>query len=134
MWILLRGWSVTGDGAADRRLTAEDLARQRALRAAVLIDAIRCLLGVASRRDSRSRRNAVRWILSRDTRSPFSFHNVCDSLSFEPSRIRRFLLAPALGVEMDDRLALVVDDPTRPVRRPRRDRVRYVVLQGGRKA
>jgi hypothetical protein len=134
VWILLHRGRVTGDGSADRRLTAEDLARQRALRAAVLIDASGCLLGVAGRRDARSRRDAVRWILSRDTRSPFSFHNVCDSLGFEPSRIRRFLLAPALGVDVDDRLALVVGDATHPVRRPRRDRARYVVLQGGRRA
>ena len=118
----------------ERTLTAEDLARQRALRAAVLIDAIRCMVGTAGRREGRSRRNAVRWVLSRDTRSPFSFDNVCESLGFQPARIRRLLLGPALGVETGARLRLAVDGASRPVRRPRRDQVRYVVLQGGRKA
>ena len=115
-------------------LTAEDLARQRALRAAVLIDAVRCLVGVAGHRDRRSRQNAVRWILSRDTRSPFSFINVCESLGFEPTRIRRLLIGPALGTESDARLLLAAGSGGGIVRRPRRDQARYVVLQGGRRA
>jgi hypothetical protein len=112
-------------------LTAESLARERALRAAVLIDAIRCLVG-AGGRERRSRQAAMRWITSRDDRSPFSFANVCESLGFEPGRIRRLLLAPTPGFEFASELALGARRVGQ-VRRPRRDRARYVVLQGGRK-
>ena len=119
-------------GVTDRVLTAEDLARQRALRAAVLIDAVRCLLGVAGHRERRSRQNALRWVLSRDIRAPFSFINVCETLGFEPSRIRRMLLGPVLGVDTEVRLTLTTPGGG-VVRRPRRDHVRYVV-QGRRRA
>ena len=139
MWNLLRPIDVSQDGGPARTLTAETvtaetLARERALRAAVLIDAIRCLVGAGGGRERRSRQTAMRWILSRDDRSPFSFHNVCDSLGFEPSRIRRLLLAPTLGLEFQfpSELSLGVRRVGQ-VRRPRRDRVRYVVLQGGRR-
>jgi hypothetical protein len=125
---------VGSDGSSSRLLTAEDLARQRALRAAVLIDAVRCVVGVAVHRDRRSRQSAVRWILSRDTRSPFSFYNVCESLGFEPVRIRRLLVGPALGLDTDVRLKLEAATSGALVRRPRRDQPRYVVLQGGRRA
>ena len=114
-------------------MTSERLARERALRAAVLIDAIRCLVGAGGGRERRSRQTAMRWILSRDDRSPFSFINICDSLGFEASRIRRQLLAPTLGMEFPSEIALGVRRVGQ-VRRPRRDRARYVVLQGGRKS
>ena len=113
-------------------VTAETLARERALRAAVLIDAIRCLVGAGGGRERRSRQTAMRWVTSRDDRSPFSFNNVCESLGFEPGRIRRLLLAPTLGFEFPFDLGLGVRRVGQ-VRRPRRDRARYVVLQGGRK-
>jgi len=139
VWNLLRLVHVNQDGGPARTLTAdtvtaERLARERALRAAVLIDAIRCLVGAGGGRERRSRQTAMRWILSRDDRSAFSFHNVCDSLGFEPSRIRRLLLAPTLGLEFEfpSELSLGVRRVGQ-VRRPRRDRVRYVVLQGGRR-
>src|SRR5438477_10200283 len=107
------------------------LTRERALRAAVLIDAIRCLLGVSGIREGRSRQTAMRWVLSRDTHSPFSFHNICESLGFDPTRVRRLLLGPELGLAAGSGLPLgILDGPH--VRRPRRDRLRYVVLQGGR--
>jgi len=109
--------------------TPEALTRERALRAAVLIDAIRCLVGSTGLRECQSRQAAVRWVTSRDLRSPFSFQNVCESLGFESSRVRRVLLGPSLGIDVS---ALGVTAPTRPVRRPRRDRLRYVVLKGGR--
>lgn len=120
---------------ANQPWAAEALARQRALRAAVLIDAIRCLIGVAGTRERRSRQTALRWILSRDSKSPFSFHNVCECLGFEPSRVRRLLLTPSITSDGVPRL--VIDGArarTRGVRRPRRSPVRYVVLEGGRKA
>jgi hypothetical protein len=120
---------------ANQPWVAEALERQRALRAAVLIDAIRCLIGAAGTRERRSRQTALRWILSRDTKSPFSFNNVCECLGFEPSRIRRLLLTPSIASDGVPRL--VIDGTrarTRGVRRPRRSPVRYVVLEGGRKA
>ncbi len=112
-------------------LTAETLARERALRAAVLIDAIRCLLGVSGIRERRSRQTAMRWVLSRDTRSPFSFYNICESLGFEPRRVRTLLLGSGLGVNAGPGLPLAFMDGPH-VRRPRRDRARYVIFQGRR--
>ena len=117
--------------------TAESLTRQRALRAAVLIDAIRCLVGAAGTRERRARQSALRWILSRDGMAPFSFHNVCETLGLDPSRLRRSLLEPAFGADGVPRIALGgerVEAPfgRPPMRRPRRHRARYVVLDGGR--
>jgi hypothetical protein len=127
----------TEDGIDIDVWTSEALARQRALRAAVLIDAIRCLVGAAGVRERRARQSALRWILSRDAMAPFSFHNVCETLGLDPSRLRRSLLEPALGADGVSRLALGGEHPGRlsgrlPMRRPRRDRSRYVVLDGGR--
>ena len=108
----------------------EVLSRERALRAAILIDAVRCLVGVPGGRDRRARRAAARWVLSRDMRFAFSFYNVCDSLGFDPSRVRRLLLMPCL--ESDDGAPLsVAERRGGTVRRPRRDPARYVVLDGG---
>jgi hypothetical protein len=81
---------------ADRPvLTAEDLLRERALRAAVLIDAVRCLVGLAG---DYERRMAVRWVVRRDD-APFSFGNVCDALGLPSRPIRRMLLEPTLGLD-----------------------------------
>ena len=126
---------MSQEGAPARKiendgLTTETLARERALRAAVLIDAVRCLLGVSGIRERRSRQTAMRWVLSHDTRSPFSFHNICESLGFEPTRVRRLLLGPGLGITAEPGPPLaVLQGPF--VRRPRRDRARYVVFHGG---
>ena len=98
----------------------------------MLIDAVRCLLGVAGHRERRSRQNALRWVLSRDVRAPFSFNNVCDTLGYEPTRIRQMLLGPALGLDTDVRVTLTTAGGG-VVRRPRRDHIRYVV-QGRRRA
>ena len=116
--------------------TAESLARQRALRAAVLIDAIRCLVGAAGTRERRARQSALRWLLSRDTQAPFSFHNVCEVLGLDASRLRRSLLEPAFGADGVPRIALGGEQPRGPsgrlpMRRPRRDRARYVGLERG---
>jgi hypothetical protein len=108
----------------------EILSRQRALRAAILIDAVRCLIGVPGGRDRRARRAASRWVLSRDTKFPFSFHNVCESLGFDPSRVRRLLLMPCLEADGGPELA-IGQKRGGMVRRPRRDPGRYVVLNGG---
>ena len=72
-------------------LTAEDLLRERALRAAVLIDAVRCLLGLAGDREQRM---ALRWVVIRDE-APVSFGNVCETLGLSPRLVRRMMLDPA---------------------------------------
>ena len=108
----------------------EVLSRERALRAAILIDAVRCLVGVPGGRDRRARRAAARWVLSRDTRFPFSFYNVCESLGFDPGRVRRLLLMPCLESDGGAPLS-VAERRGGTVRRPRRDPARYIVLDGG---
>ena len=113
--------------------TAESIARQRALRAAVLIDAIRCLVGAARMRERRARQSALLWILSRDAKAPFSFNNVCEALGLDPSRLRRSLLEPAFGADSVPRVALGGERPGGTsgrlvMRRPQRDRSRYIVL------
>jgi hypothetical protein len=116
----------------------EALIRERSLRAAVLIDAVRCIMGVAGTHDRKARQTAMRWVMSYDVRAPFSFHNVCESLGFNPSRVRRAVLA-ATTPEDASRLARGLDmlDPAPhrvTVRRPGRTRLRYAVLRGGRRA
>ena len=118
--------------------TTERLVRERSLRAAVLIDAVRCVLGGSGAHDSKARQAAIRWVMSHDARAPFSFHNVCESLGFNPSRVRRSVLA-AITPGDASRLALGLDmlDPAPhrvAVRRPGRTRLRYAVLRGGRRA
>jgi hypothetical protein len=92
-------------GAA--RVTPADLrfARERALRAAVLLDAVRCLELEPGTRGDRAglARQAWRWVRSRDVRAPFSFHNVCESLGLDPSRLRRRLLTRWLPQGMQER-------------------------------
>jgi hypothetical protein len=115
--------------------TEESIARQRALRAAVLIDAIRCLVGAARIREHPARQPALRWILSRDVKAPFSFNNVCEALGLDPSRLRRSLLGPAFGAHGVPRIALGRERRAGTsgylaIRRPRRDRSRYIVLDG----
>ena len=106
--------------AVDRVVpTAENLLRERALRAAVLIDAVRCLVGLAG---DRERRRAVRWVLRRDD-APFSFGNVCDALGLPARPIRRMMLDPTLGLDTQTfRTSLAYNCPRR---------VGYVVQQAG---
>jgi hypothetical protein len=115
------------DGEADG-LTAERLIRQRALRAAILIDAVRCVMGVPGTHEPGTRRAAMRWVLSRDGGAPFSFHNVCESLGFDPNRIREVLMTPFAGSDRPLRIAVRRKrwsaSPRAWVRRPRRDRAR----------
>jgi len=131
-----QGTARTQDGEGLDLWTAESLARQRALRAAVLIDAIRCLVGAAGMRERRARQSALRWILNRDAKPPFSFGNVCEALGLDPSRLRRSLLEPAFGADGVAHIVLGGERPGGagrvPMRRPRRDRARYIVIDGGR--
>ena len=115
--------------------TAESIVRQRALRAAVLIDAIRCLVAAARMRKRPARQPELRWILSRDAKAPFSFNNVCEALGLDPSRLRRSLLGPAFGADGVPPIALGGERRTGTsgylaIRRPRRDRSRYIVPDG----
>jgi len=124
------------DGDDVDHWTTERLARERALRAAVLIDAVRCLVGAGGVRERRARQSALRWLLSRDTQAPFSFYNVCEALGLDPSRLRRALLEPAFGVDGVPHIVLggeLAPGASRrlPVRGPRRDRARYVGLHRG---
>ena len=126
----------TADGEDVDHWTAERIARQRALRAAVLIDAIRCLVGAGGTRERRARQSALRWLLSRDTQAPFSYQNVCEALGLDPSRLRRSVLEPAFGADGVPRIAFGGERPRGPygrlaMRRPRRDRARYVGLERG---
>lgn len=109
---------------------AETLSRQRALRAAVLIDALRCLRGAPGAYDRGTRQAAYRWVMSHDTRGPFSFINVCEVLGFDASRLRRSLFQPMFGtVAVDESTRISVQRSVMPlsrsVRRPRRTRLRY---------
>jgi hypothetical protein len=73
------------------------LLRERALRFAILMDAIRCLAGTpGGRRRDRLvlARRAEVWVRRRDTRWPFSFDNVCDALNIDAERMRTYLLSP----------------------------------------
>ncbi len=126
---------INGAGLDFDGLTAERLVRQRALRAAILIDAVRCVMGAPGTHEPGTRRAAVRWVISRDTTAPFSFHNVCESLGFDPSRIRDVLMTPFAGTERPLRIAVRRKrwsaSPRAWVRRPRRDRLRGRAEAGG---
>ena len=115
-------------------LTAERLIRQRALRAAILIDAVRCVMGAPGTHEPGTRRGAMRWVLSRDTSAPFSFHNVCESLGFDPTR--EVLMTPFAGSDRPLRIAVRRKrwsaSPRAWVRRPRRDRSRARAEAAGR--
>ena len=95
---------------------AERIDRQLALRTAVLIDAIRCLIEPHSNR-SFEREASLRWIRSRDVKAPFSFTNVCESLSFNPPRVRQVLLSWAMGTRAPT-LAIRRRSVARPGLRP----------------
>ena len=122
---------MTGTDAVGCAWTAESISRQRAIRAAVLIEAIRCLVGAAQMRERPARQSARRWIVSRDIRAPYSFNNVCEALCLDPSLLRRSLLDPAFGADGVPWIAL---DQARPagmsghpsIRRPIRKHSRYI--------
>ena len=126
---------MTGTDAAGFAWTAENISRQRAIRAAVLIEAIRCLVGAARMRERPARQSARHWILSRDTNAPYSFNNVCEALCLDPSRLRRSLLNPVFGANDVPRIALSQARPAgtsghRPIRRPIRKHSRYIRRDG----
>ena len=126
---------MTGIDAAGRALTAESISRQRAIRAAVLIEAIRCLVGAARMHERPACQSARHWIGSCDTKAPYSFNNVCEALALDPSRLRRSLLDPAFGASGVPRIAVGQARPAgtsgdRSIRRPIRKRSRYISRNG----
>jgi len=69
----------------------EVLLRELRLRAAVLVDAIRCLEPSPDAYQRKLTRHARRWFLNTEANQPFSFVGICDALGLEPARIRRTL-------------------------------------------
>src|SRR3989304_2204236 len=61
----------------------------------VLADAIECFQRYADATDGKSRalyNDAAAWISNRDTASPFSFENICETLRLNPSYLRLGLM------------------------------------------
>lgn len=68
------------------------ISAEKELMLAILADAIDCLWKYAGAQDGRSMRlfrDARLWLLADDPKEMFSFVNVCDALSLDPSYIRR---------------------------------------------
>lgn len=81
----------------DRSLGLEEVSGERALMLAVLEDGIRCYQEHLHSSRVRARlqaRQAERWIRSDDWEWPFSFNNICESLSIQPQTLRDKLLQP----------------------------------------
>ena len=82
----------------------EEVSGERALMLAVLEDGIRCFQEHLHSPRVRARlraRQAERWIRSEDCDWPFSFNNICDSLSIEPEPLRSKLLE--IGTRTENR-------------------------------
>ena len=96
----------------------EALLRELRLRAAVLIDAIRCLEPSDDPYQRKLNRHARKWFQNGDPDLPFSFVGICDALGLDPGRIRRTLRPLLFG-----------DEPVRRLERrmPVRDRARGAV-------
>ena len=79
---------------------------ERALMRAVLVDAIRCLVGEVSPVTERLRlcTQARAWVSSHDEQWPFSFENVCAALDLQTARFRKLLLSPPAALRRVSRL------------------------------
>ncbi len=81
----------------DQRPGMEHVSGEKALMLAVLEDGIRCFQEHLKNPRVRPRllaRQAEKWIRSSDWDWPFSFNNVCESLSLNPDCLRSRLLEP----------------------------------------
>ncbi len=81
----------------DRPAGLEEVSGERALMLAVLEDGIRCFQEHIQSPHVRPRllaRQAEKWIRSQDWDWPFSFNNVCESLSLDPDSLRAAILRP----------------------------------------
>ncbi|MBY0278162.1 hypothetical protein K2Z84_22740 [Candidatus Binatia bacterium] len=86
----------------DQRNGLEQAAGEKALMLAVLEDGIRCFQEHLKNPRVRPRllaRQAEKWIRSADWDWPFSFNNVCESLSLNPECLRNRLLTPRASGE-----------------------------------
>jgi len=86
----------------DQRNGLEQAAGEKALMLAVLEDGIRCFQEHLKNPRVRPRllaRQAEKWIRSADWDWPFSFNNVCESLSLNPECLRNQLLSPRANGE-----------------------------------
>lgn len=86
----------------DQRNGLEQAAGEKALMLAVLEDGIRCFQEHLKNPRVRPRllaRQAEKWIRSADWDWPFSFNNVCESLSLNPECLRNRLLTPRANGE-----------------------------------
>ena len=93
----------------------ERIARERRLRRAILIEAIRCLEGTSGSCDrAHLRRQALNWLRGLNSTLPFSFTNICESLGLDAGSVRREVLL-RFGRPNDrsvrNRLADVVREP-----------------------
>jgi len=87
----------------DQRNGLEQAAGEKALMLAVLEDGIRCFQEHLKNPRVRPRllaRQAEKWIRSADWDWPFSFNNVCESLSLNPECLRNRLLMPRATGEL----------------------------------
>ena len=84
---------------------------ERTLMLAVLQDAILCFQDNLAATDRRKRRlflEAQEWIMEENANYFYSFENICDSLGFSPSYLRRRLMSlkeTMLGTQREGRLA-----------------------------
>lgn len=84
---LLAAEAIFGNSRHQGGISAE-----KELMLAILADAIDCLWKYSCAQDGRSARlfrDAHHWLFANDPKETFSFLNVCDALSLEPSYIRR---------------------------------------------
>ena len=90
---------------------------ERELMRAVLEDAIRCLAGEIgpSREREQLAADAREWIAASDSRSPFSFDNICDAIDLDTSSLRARLLRNAPIIPC-------AGEPQMAVRRAKRER------------
>ncbi len=68
------------------------ISAEKELMLAILADAIDCIWKYSRARDGRSARlfrDARQWLFGDDSNETFSFINICDALSLDPSYIRR---------------------------------------------
>lgn len=103
-------------GLAGAVIPAEErIARERRLRRAILIEAIRCLEGTSGSCDRvHLRRQALNWLRGITAPFPFSFANICESLGLDPGSVRREVLLRFGGANdrsARNRLADVVREP-----------------------
>ena len=83
---------IVGEMLYGRQKKHGNISSERDLMFAILADAIDCYWKYAGARDGRGIKlyqEARRWLFADDEAETFSFVNVCDALSFDPTYIRR---------------------------------------------